>query len=126
MKKILSSLAVFAFPVVAYAQMITSTPVTDANSLINKVDDLINVAVWMLVSLAVLFIVWNGVQFIRHSASPDDRGTYRDAMLWGVVGLFLIISIWGLVLILQGTFGTNTTSNAPTSSQIRNLVPQSS
>ena len=81
-----------------------SSPVTDANSLLLKVDSFFNVAVWVLISLSILFVVWNVVQFIRHAAS-DDRKTYQNGILWGIVGLAVILSIWGLVNILGNTFG---------------------
>ena len=44
---------------------------------------------------------------------PESRGTIGKAIIWGIVGLFVILSIWGLVAILSNTFRTNTT--APTS-----------
>ena len=31
-------------------------------------------------------------------------------MIAGIVGLFLMVGIWGIVNILQGTFGTNETT----------------
>ena len=80
--------------------------ITDANSLIWKIDDLVSAVVWLLVSLAVIFIVWNAVQFIRHS---DDakRKESQMAVIRGIVGLAVILSIWGLVYILRNTFWTD-------------------
>ena len=77
----------------------------------DRVDYFINTGVWLLVSLAVLFIVWHSVQFIRH-AGGEDRKTYQNAIMWGIVGLAVILSIWGLVAILTNTFGTSGV-NAP-------------
>jgi uncharacterized membrane protein len=102
MKKISASLTFLSFlPAIAFAQI--PGQVSDLPSLISKIDDLVNSTVWLFISLAVIFIVWNGVQFIIH-AGGDKRGDYQKAVMWGILGLFIILSIWGLVNILDNTF----------------------
>ncbi len=82
----------------------------DINYIILKASDIINVLIWFLVSLGVIYIVWNAVQFIR-KAGTDDRAQYQSAILWGIVGLFIILSIWGLVNILRRTFNIGNAQN---------------
>ena len=101
MKKITTALFIMS-PWMVFAQ----ERVTDANSLFDKLTDLGNMAIWLLIGLAVVFIVWNSVLFIIHAADDTNRAKYRSAILWGIVGLFIIMSIWGLVAILSNTFGT--------------------
>ena len=102
----------------------TGQNVTDVNSLFTKISDISNSVIWLLIGLAVMFIVWNAFQFIRQSDSTE-RATYRSAIIWGVIGLFVILSIWGLVAILSNTFGTNNSLNGSTgqaSSDINSLI----
>jgi Type IV secretion system pilin len=106
MKKIITLLAVFA-PSVAFAQAIT-----DINSLTYKLTNLGNTFIEILIAFSVIFIIYSVVIFIMHSDS-EDKGKYQGRVIWGVVGLFVILSIWGLVRILTNTFRTDT--NAPTS-----------
>jgi len=107
MKKIISSaLLVSLMPAFVFAQGVTDLP-----TLINKIDDLVNSAIWLLVSLAVIFIVWNSVQFILKAGDSEARKTYQAAIMWGIVGLFVILSIWGLVNILNNTFGVENQYN---------------
>lgn len=40
-------------------------------------------------------------------------------ILWGVIGVFLMLSVWGLVNILVNTFWLNTTVPS-----VGNVVPQ--
>lgn len=105
MKKLIATLAVLA-PSVAFAQQ----AVVDVNSLSQKITGIGNTVIGILIALAVIFIIYNVVQFIIKAGS-DDRKTYQSAILWGIVGLFVILSIWGLVNILSGTF--NTQNQAP-------------
>jgi hypothetical protein len=106
MKKLIVSIAALA-PVVAFAQQ----PVRDVNSLAVKAQSIGNTAIGILIALAVIFIIYNVLMFIVKAGS-DDRKTYQKAILWGIVGLAVILSIWGLVAILTNTFGT-TGVNAP-------------
>ncbi|MGC9605584.1 MAG: Mbov_0395 family pilin-like conjugal transfer protein [Minisyncoccia bacterium] len=103
MKKLIASLAVLT-PSVAFA----AQPITDVNSLTQKLTGIGNTVIGILISLAVIWIIWNVVSFIIHADNPEKRGESGKAILWGVVGLFVILSIWGLVNILTGTFSTNT------------------
>lgn len=109
MKKLIASIAAFA-PAIAFAQ--TNMPVRDFNSLTFKATSIGNTIIGILIALAVIFIIYNVLMFIIKAGS-DDRKTYQNAILWGIVGLAVILSIWGLVAILTNTFGTTTGGQAP-------------
>jgi hypothetical protein len=57
-----------------------------------------------LVGLAVVIFIY-GVITIMLSEGGDKKEEGKKYMLWGIVGIFVMVSIWGLVAILQGTFG---------------------
>lgn len=114
MKKIIALLASFV-PMVALAQ-----PITDVNSLTFKLTNIGNTAIEILIAFAVIWIIYTTVMFIVKAGS-DDAAKYRTAILWGVVGLFVILSIWGLVRILSNTFRTDTA--APTNQYPRVQYP---
>ncbi len=107
MKKIITTIAVF-IPSVAFAQAIT-----DVNSLTYKLTNIGNTLIQILIALAVIWIILNVVRYIISANDPEKRKGLGIAILWSIVGLFVILSIWGLVNILSNTFRTNT--NAPTS-----------
>ncbi len=106
MKKIIALIIVLT-PALASAQAIT-----DVNSLTNKLTNIGNVAIEILIAFAVLYIIFNVVRYIIAADNEEERKKLGGAVLWGIVGLFVILSIWGLVNILSNTFRTNT--NAPT------------
>ncbi len=43
----------------------------------------------------------------------DAKKTGKGVMLWGIVGLFVIASLWGLVKILQSTINLDNTQVTP-------------
>ena len=106
MKKIIAVTALLT-PSFALAQAIT-----DVNSLTLKLTNLGNTFIQILIAFAVIWIIYNVVRYIM-KADSDEKGPIGSAILWGIVGLFVILSIWGLVRILSNTFRTDTT--APTS-----------
>ena len=115
MKKVISFITAAAFPALALAQ--NTTVVTNINGVTQKLIDFGNTVIYLLTSLAVVYIVWNVVQyFIKGNAEDESRKKSGLNILWGIVGLFVILSIWGLVNILVGTFQT-----APSTQKIPNL-----
>jgi len=123
MKRIIFTVSfVSLLPLIALAQGPLNS-VTDADSLITKISDLVNATVWLFISLAVLFIIWNALQFIRQTDSAE-RSKYQSTILWGIVGLFIILSIWGLVNILDNTFNVgNFQGQGNASNNINSLIP---
>jgi len=108
MKKIIAFIAV-SVPFVAMAQ---TSPVVDANTLQNKLINLGNMFTYILIALAVIFIIWNVVMYLIKGGSDEAaRSKAASSILWGVVGLFVILSIWGLVNILLNTFSTRAPDN---------------
>jgi RsiW-degrading membrane proteinase PrsW (M82 family) len=100
MKKIIASIGAF-MPMIALAQ---TAVITDANSLTRKLVDIGNIVIYVLIAFAVIYIIINVVKFIM--AGADDRKEIRMSIIWGIAGLAVILSIWGLVNIFTNTFRT--------------------
>lgn len=106
MKKFIATIATF-LPAIAFAQ-----PITDVNSLTNKLTNIGNVFIQVLIAFAVIWIIYNIVRYIVKSDAPEERALIGKSILWSIVALFVMLSIWGLVRILTNTFRTDT--SAPT------------
>lgn len=80
--------------------------------------DLLNQAVFVLAALAVVIFLWGVFNYIRQAASAKKPN--RELILWSLLTLFVLFSIWGILRLMCNSFGlcTATTSNAPT-----NIVP---
>lgn len=102
MKKIIAGIAVL-IPGVAFGQQL----IQDANSLTVKLTSLGNTVIGLLIAFAVIYIIWHAVLFIVNASNEEKRNEHRSGILWGIVGLAVILSIWGLVAILTNTFRTD-------------------
>jgi hypothetical protein len=54
--------------------------------------------------------IWGAVRFFLIDADDQEKRTQgKQFMLWGIIALAVMISIWGLVRIVGSTFGVDTT-----------------
>jgi hypothetical protein len=77
--------------------------------IVGSVNCLISPTFIIIVALSVVVFLWGVFKFIQ--AEGEDKQTGREFMLYGVIGIFVMISIWGLVNILQNTFTLNDNAN---------------
>lgn len=127
MKKKLIALSGFVLslaPVVALAANVGSSgscnngvPVTDIPSLLCKISQLLNSVIPVLIALGVVYFVWGVITYVIAS-DEEAKKTGRNRIIYGIIGLAVIVAMWGLVGILTNTFGlTNSNSgviNLPT------------
>jgi hypothetical protein len=82
--------------------------------IIAKVALIVNAAIPVAASLALLYFFWGVGLFILHSGDEAKRKEGRQIMIWGIIALFSIVTVWGLVALIQTTFGINPlTATAP-------------
>lgn len=110
MKKILWLVMGFLAPIATFAQINTGAP-QDAWSLLGRGQNLMNLLIKVLVGFAIVMIIIGVVRFIMAGASGDEDASKKakSTILYGILGLFVITTIWGLVGIVKRTLGTNTT-----------------
>ena len=124
MKKKLIILSGFVFslaPVVALAQ--TGAPVTGGaptvcaggtittlQGILCKVNEILGAILPVLVALGVVYFVWGVIAYVIAS-DEEAKKKGRDRIVYGIIGLAVIISVWGLVRILTNTFGFSNIQN---------------
>lgn len=69
----------------------------------------------ILIGIAIILFAWGLFNYLR--TGMGDKAELEGAkslMLWGVIILFAMVSVWGLVAILQNIFfGDNVSTVAP-------------
>lgn len=118
MKKALtiaSLVTVFALPLVSFAAI---NNISDVGSFI--INTINNILVPVIFAIAFIVFLWGAFDtFILGASSEDVKEKGKNLMLWGLIGFFVMVSVWGLVNILTGTFGfgnnTGPSGGAPTS-----------
>ena len=114
MKKIVTSLtalALLALPAAAMAQVTIqgSMNTTYVDQWISKILSWSQQGVTFLMIAATLWFIWSVIVFIR-SKDAKDSEEKKGAMLRGIIGLFVIVAIWGIIRIITSTLGVGTGS----------------
>lgn len=81
--------------------------------LAGAVGDILQWLVVIFIALAVVYFLWGLLTFMR--SSGEDRTKARTDMLWGVIIIAVMVSVWGLVEFLQDLVGvdSNVTPQTP-------------
>ena len=74
-----------------------------------------NSVIPFIFALATVMFIWGAVKFfIINSEEEAKRDQGKQFMLWGIIALAVMLSVWGIVGILRATiFGENTPSVLP-------------
>ena len=111
MKKLGYILGALALPGLALAQTQQVNNVTDIGTLIINLIN--NVAVPVVFAMAfIVFIFGIFRYFVVGGHDEEAKAKGQALMIWGIVGFFLMLSVWGLVHILTGSVGLD--SRVPT------------
>lgn len=111
---VLSGLVLGFSPVVALAAVSTGTSCNpnsgDISGVLCRIGNILNAIVPVLIALGVVFFVWGVIVYVV-SSDEEAKKKGRDRMIWGIIGLAVIVALWGLVNILTNTFGVSGTNN---------------
>lgn len=61
--------------------------------------------VYLIMALATVYFLWGLVGYIKSSGDVSAREESRKYIIYGLLGLFVMTGVWGLVEILTNTFG---------------------
>lgn len=78
----------------------------DTLSLVNT---FLNAAIGLFITLAIVIFFWGLIKYLVEVGEKKAEGL--QIMFYGVVAIFVMVSIWGIIRLLQSTF--KVTSTAP-------------
>lgn len=103
MKKIALFLGTLFAPVVAFAQ----NP-GYINNWVTIAKDWLSTALVVIMALMTLLFLWRIFEYIREK-DAGKLAEHRKKIFNGLIGLFIAISVWGIIRIAGNVFGTNGT-----------------
>jgi hypothetical protein len=71
--------------------------------LFEKGTDLVLAVIQFLWVLAFAVFIWGIVKFIAAAGNPEKRNTAKGYIIYGLIGIFILVSFVGLIYILQNT-----------------------
>jgi len=101
-------------PTVSYG----ATGNTLGELLIGTINTLGGLMAGLIITLSLIYFILNTIKYIK--SQDKDRVKYREGMIYGVVGLAVVVSVWGIVALIRSIFGIEAGGDSITSS-IRSL-----
>lgn len=95
--------AVMFVPLVALGQ-------GSIEALLGRVQGILGTVVPTLIGLALVLFLWGVLKYLFSKDGPSQSEA-KQFMIWGILALFIMVSVWGIVNILgQFLFGTENIS----------------
>lgn len=98
----------FALPLAAIPLSVFAKTNYTVQGLVNKINtELLNPAIALLFVLATLLFFWGIVRYVIGSQGDQtslDQG--KQLMIWGIIGMSIMASAWGIVKAICSFFGT--------------------
>lgn len=74
------------------------------DAFIGKVDTLIiNPLIAFLFALAIVFFLYGVLEFLMNQENDEKKTTGKSHMLWGIVGITIMLGVWGIMNIILNT-----------------------
>ena len=68
---------------------------------------LINATIALLIGVAVLLFIWGVFNYFRFSDSAEKRSSSSKYIVYGLISILVITSLWGFVYMLADTLDIN-------------------
>ncbi|MBU3925663.1 hypothetical protein KJ763_00640 [Patescibacteria group bacterium] len=72
-----------------------------ADQLISKITStIVNPLIGLMIAIAFMIFIWGVVQFIANADNQQKRDEGKKHILWGLVGLLIMISVGGIIQVI--------------------------
>ncbi len=96
-------LGMFFAPTLVWAQ--TTDALSIARTLINQLSGVINgQLIPITFTLAILVFFWGIVRYV-YSQSTEDKVAGKGIIVWSLIAVFIMVSVYGIIYLMQITFG---------------------
>ncbi len=83
----------------------TQVAYASLDSFLIKVDQLIvNPLILLLFALALAYFLYGVVEFMFNQANEEKKTSGKSHMLWGIIGITIMMGVWTILGIILNTF----------------------
>jgi uncharacterized membrane protein YidH (DUF202 family) len=73
-------------------------------------ENIINPLIGLLFALAVVYFLYGLVQFMMNQDNDEKKTTGKSHMIWGVIGITVMLGVYTILNVVLSTFGIPTLS----------------
>jgi len=102
MKKIIISVLSLATPLAAMAATALGST---ALSIVTDIQAILNVLLPVLMLVGVVVFLWGVIKYITSSGDEEARKSARGYIIYGLIGIFIMVALWGIIQVAAQTLG---------------------
>jgi hypothetical protein len=69
----------------------------------------LNALIGLFITLAIVIFFWGLIKYLWDVGGSEDKSEGLQIMMYGVIAIFVMVSIWGIIRLLQNTFQVTST-----------------
>jgi hypothetical protein len=70
-------------------------------------NEIINPLILLLFGLALVLFLWGAFRFIASADSDEGRETGKRHLTYGIIGMVIMVSVYGILRVVTGAFGVD-------------------
>jgi hypothetical protein len=106
MKRSVIAVAALAFlPMLSFAQN-DAPSLGNIETLVESIGRIVNLLTPILIGLALLAFFWGLIKYI-FSEGDDGKKDGKKLMIWGIIAIFIMVSIVGIIRFIGNAFGVD-------------------
>jgi hypothetical protein len=74
------------------------------NGIVSRITDILNLIIPIIFAIATIVFFWGIVLFITSGGDEEKRKEGRAYIIYGLIGLFVMVAVWGIVNVFIGFF----------------------
>ena len=78
------------------------------DTIIIRISGLVNTAVPIFFTLALIVFIWGVIKYVLAGGDTEKKKQGMSLIMYGIIGLFAIFAVWGLVKVIANTFSIDT------------------
>lgn len=71
---------------------------------VNRLTGILDRIIPFIIGLTVFFIIWKILSYIGSAGNEEKLAEAKRFIIWGVIGVFCMLSLWGFVNLLLNSF----------------------
>jgi uncharacterized membrane protein YkvI len=110
-KKILKNL--FYFQSLIFPSFVFAQNFQILRNFVIQFGTLVRVVFPIVFGLITMFFIWGVAVFMLNAGDSKLREEGKQRMFWGIVGMFVVVSLFGIVAFLNRVFGVPASCSNP-------------
>lgn len=76
----------------------------DIGSIVEDIGEIVKIIIPILMLVAFMVFLWGVVKFIFAGGDEEKRKTAKHYIVYGLIGLFVMVAVWGIIEVVLNTF----------------------